>query len=83
MVHPCVALVALVMLAGPPAADPDVRGAWHAELYALETGERHSVTGLIVFTASDWSVTFFFTPDGQAPQRAVAEGGTRLALKHL
>ncbi len=79
MVHRCIALVAFVMLATPPgharharlpAADPDIRGAWHAELYELATGERHSVKGLIIFTASDWSVTFFFTPDGQAPQRA-------------
>lgn len=89
MVHPGVALVALMMLATPPAADPDVRGGWHTELYELATGERHSVKGLIVFTANEWSVTFFFTPDGQAPQRAVAEGGTytldgsTLALKHL
>ena len=89
MIHQCVALAAFVMLATPPAADPDVRGGWHAELYELETGESHSIKGLIVFTASEWSVTFFFTPDGQAPQRAVAEGGTytldgsTLALKHL
>ncbi len=34
------------------------------------------VKGLIVFTATDWSVTFFVTPDGLAPQRAAAEGGT-------
>ena len=70
-------------------AGPDVRGGWLAELYALKTGERHTVKGMIVFTASDWNVTFFVTPDGQAPQRASAEGGTytldgtKLVLRHL
>ncbi len=95
MVHRCVALVAFMAVTGPPghaqpaAASPDVRGAWHAELYALKTGERHPVKGMIVFTASEWSVTFFVTPDGKAPQRAAAEGGTytldctTLALRHL
>lgn len=44
--------------------------------------------GLIVFTASDWSVTFFVVPDGGTPVRAAAEGGTftldgtTLALAH-
>jgi len=45
-------------------------------MYTLKTGERHTVKGMIVFTASDWNMTFFVTPGGQAPQRAVAEGGT-------
>ena len=83
------------MLACPPglaqsrAAGPDIRGGWQAELYTLKTGERHVVKGLIVFTATEWSVTFFVTPDGHTPQRASAEGGTytldgtNLVLKHL
>ena len=95
MVHRLVALVAFVMLASPPghgqsaAAGPDLRGGWHAELYALMTGERHPVKGMIVFTASEWNLTVFVTPDGKAPQRAAAEGGTytldgtTLALRHL
>lgn len=85
----------LVMLACPPghaqsvADGPDVRGGWQAETYTLKTGERHRVQGLIVFTATDWNVTFFVTPVGQAPQRASAEGGTyaregsQLLLRHL
>lgn len=71
------------------ATGPDVRGGWQAETYTLKTGERHSLKGQIVFTATDWSVTFFVIPAGQAPQRAAAEGGTytldgtSLVLKHL
>ena len=95
MVYWWISVVACVVLACPPclaqsgAAGPDIRGGWQAELYTLKTGERHLVKGLIVFTATEWSVTFFVTPDGQAPQRASAEGGTytldatKLALRHL
>jgi hypothetical protein len=95
MVYWWVSLAAFVMLACPPghaqtgAAGPDIRGGWQAEMYALKTGERHPVKGMIFFTAADWSVTFFVTPDGQAPQRAAAEGGTytldgtKLVLRHL
>ncbi len=95
MVCRCLAFAAFVMLASQPghaqsaAAGPDIRGGWNAELYSLKTGERHPVKGLIVFTATDWSVTFMVTPDGQPPQRAAAEGGTytldgtTLVLRHL
>jgi len=95
MVHRCLAFAAFVMLVCAPghaqstASGPDVRGGWQAEMYALKTGERHPVKGMIFFTATDWSVTFFVTPDGQAPQRAAAEGGTytldgtKLVLRHL
>ncbi len=95
MVRRCLAFAALVMLGSQPghaqvaAAGPDIRGGWNAELYTLKTGERHPVKGSIIFTATDWSVTFFVTPDGQAPQRAAAEGGTytldgtKLVLRHL
>ena len=75
--------------AQPAAPGPDIRGGWQAEMYALKTGERHPVQGMIFFTATDWSVTFLVTPDGQAPQRAAAEGGTytldgaKLLLSHL
>jgi hypothetical protein len=71
------------------ASGPDIRGGWQAETYALKSGERHALKGQIVFTASDWSVTFLITPEGQAPQRASAEGGTytlegtNLGLRHL
>jgi hypothetical protein len=95
MVYWWVSVAAFVVLACPPglaqsrAAGLDLRGGWQAELYTLKTGERHVVTGLIVFTATEWGVTFFVTPDGQAPQRASAEGGTytldgtKLVLTHL
>lgn len=94
MMYRCAALIAFVVVASTSghaqsAPTPDVRGAWRAELYELETGERHAVKGLIVFTASDWSVTLFFTPEGSAPHRAVAEGGTytldgsAMSMKHL
>ena len=95
MGHRWASIAALVMLACPPgyaqtsAAGPDIRGGWQTEMYALKTGERHPVKGMIFFTATDWSVTFFVTPDGQAPQRAAAEGGTytldgtKLVLRHL
>lgn len=63
-------------LAQSAAAGPDIRGGWQAETYTLKTGERHPVQGLIFFTATDWGVTFFVTPEEQAPQRASAEGGT-------
>lgn len=68
---------------------PDIRGGWQAETYTLKSGERHALKGQIVFTASDWSVTFLITPEGQAPQRASAEGGTytldgaKLNLRHM
>lgn len=94
MVNRWVALVACVILAGSSggaqsAAGPDIRGGWNAELYTLKTGERHPLKGLIVFTATDWSVTFFVTANGQRPQRASAEGGTytregtALVFRHL
>lgn len=90
MVNPCVALVAILMLFTQPAlADLDVRGGWQPELFELKTGERHAVSGLIVFTASEWTLTLFYTSDGEEPQRAVAEGGTytivgsTMAMKHL
>lgn len=83
-----VALSTNTVSAQPAPAAPDIRGAWQADTYTLKTGERHRVQGLIVFTASDWSVTFFVTPEGQPPQRASAEGGTyeldgdHLGLRH-
>jgi hypothetical protein len=92
-----VAIAAFVTLLGgipgalnrqSPPAGPNLRGAWVPEQYLLKTGERHPVTGLIFFSASDWGVTFFVTPPGQAPQRASAEGGsytldgTKLVFKH-
>ena len=67
MVYWWVSVAALVVLACPPgfaqsgAAGLDLRGGWQAELYTLKTGERHVVKGLIVFTATEWSVTFFVT----------------------
>ncbi|MGQ0735962.1 MAG: hypothetical protein ACT4QD_20190 [Acidobacteriota bacterium] len=76
------ALTTLVTSTGLPAAaqsgraGPDIRGGWRADTYTLKTGERHQVTGLIVFTATDWGVTFFVTPEGKAPVRASSEGGT-------
>lgn len=94
MTHQWATIPLLLVLAAHPArtqpatAPPDIRGAWQADTYTLKTGERHRVQGLIVFTASDWSVTFFVTPEGQAPQRASAEGGTytlegrTLGLRH-
>ena len=57
-------------------APSDIRGGWQAESYTLKTGERHTVQGRIFFTATEWGVTFFVTLEGQAPQRASAEGGT-------
>ena len=53
----------------------DIRGSWHAETYLLKDGTRHTVQGLIFFTAKDWTVLFFVTPDGQV-QRGSGEGGT-------
>lgn len=85
----------LVTLAGLPghaqqgASAPDIRGGWQAETYTLKSGERHALKGQIVFTASDWSVTFLIAPEGQTPQRASAEGGTytlegtKLGLRHF
>ncbi len=93
--HGLLAFAVFVMLgsqsgqAQSAAPGPDIRGGWNAELYALKTGERHPVKGSIIFTATDWSVTFFVMPDGQPPQRAAAEGGTytldgtKLVLRHL
>jgi hypothetical protein len=95
MHSPWPVLALLTLLAGPVAsgeqgtAAPAIRGGWQAESYTLKSGERHIVQGLITFTATDWSVTFFVTPEGQAPQRASAEGGTytldgqKLGLIHL
>jgi len=95
MVYRWVGVAAFVVLACSSglaqsrAAGLDIRGGWQAELYTLKTGERHVVKGLIVFTATEWGVTFFVTPEGQAPQRASAEGGTytldgtTLVLTHL
>ena len=71
-----VLLACSVAHAQSPAAQPDVRGGWQAESYTLKTGEKYPVQGLIIFTATDWGVTFFVTPEGQALQRASAEGGT-------
>lgn len=82
MVHRSIRAVAFVLLAcssahaQSAAPGPALRGGWQAETYTLKTGERHNVQGLIVFTATDWSVTFFVTPDAKTPQRASAEGGT-------
>ncbi len=91
----CLAFAAFVVLGSQPGhaqatEGPDIRGGWNAELYTLKTGERHPVKGSIVFTATEWSVTFFVVPDaGGTPQRAAAEGGTytldgtSLVLRHL
>ena len=69
--------VLLWLIAGSfAAAQPsDIRGSWHAETYLLKDGTHHTVQGLIFFTAKDWTVLFFVTPDGQV-QRGSGEGGT-------
>ena len=72
------ALTIAWVASGPPvvAQAADVRGSWHAETYLLKDGTRHLVKGLIFFTAQDWTVLFFVTPEGQGVQRGSGEGGT-------
>jgi len=88
LVAGAVLYTALVGSAQPAASRVELRGGWRADTYTLATGERYEVKGLIVFTATDWAVTFFVTPDGGEPVRASAEGGTytldgaNLALTH-
>ena len=66
----------------------DIRGAWKPELYRLESGPVHEVTGLISFTEKDWSVLFFIVTD-EGPRRGSGEGGTytlegdKLTFRHL
>jgi hypothetical protein len=94
MIYRWVSVAAIVVLACSSglaqsrAAGLDIRGGWQAELYTLKTGERHVVKGLIVFTATEWGVTFFVTPEGQAPhnrpqQVGPQRNGTSLVLKHF
>lgn len=53
----------------------DVRGAWRADSYVLTSGEVHNVEGLMIFSESEWSVTYFVTDDDGKPQRGAGEGG--------
>jgi hypothetical protein len=72
-----------------PAQEPTILGSWHPELYTLKDGSEHPVTGLIFFTARDWTVLFFETAADGAPERGSGEGGTyalsgdRLVFTHL
>ena len=96
------AVPAAVMLAAAPSTDAqsaaaspqsetgslDIRGAWKPEMYRLESGPVHEVTGLISFTEKDWSVLFFIVTD-EGPRRGSGEGGTytlegdKLTFRHL
>lgn len=53
----------------------DVRGAWRADSYVLKSGEEHHVEGLMIFSESEWSVTYFVKDDDGKPQRGAGEGG--------
>ena len=82
-------LIALAIALPAHAATTDVRGAWRAQEYVLAEGERHPVEGLIVFTASDWTVVYFVVPEGLGVQRGEGGGGTytvdedQLVFTHL
>ena len=74
---------ALVLaLAGTPPGDAvsqepaSIRGAWRPTTYVLKNGARHPLDGLIVFTASDWSVLFFVLDAWGRPRRGSGEGGS-------
>ena len=53
----------------------DVKGAWRADSYVLKNGEVHNVEGLMIFSESEWSVTYFVNDDEGKPQRGAGEGG--------
>ena len=66
-----------------------IEGAWHADAYVMESGERHSVVGHIFFASGQWTVLFFVTDGGGEPRRGSGEGGSytlegdRLVFTHL
>ena len=81
-------LTCLMLSRAEASETPNIRGAWHPELYQLKDGTKHPVTGLIFFAEKDWSV-LYFVMDEQGPQRGSGEGGTytldgnRLVFSHL
>jgi predicted enzyme related to lactoylglutathione lyase len=74
--------------AGALAADVDIRGVWHPDVYILKDGTRHAVKGQMVFAEREWSVVFLVTADGRTPRRGSGEAGTytlvgdRLVFSH-
>jgi hypothetical protein len=65
----------LLMIGVASAQANDVRGAWRADSYVLKSGEVHHVEGLMIFSESEWSVTYFVKDDDGKPQRGAGEGG--------
>jgi hypothetical protein len=68
------ALGFLLVVAVPCVAN-DLRGGWRADSYVLKSGEVHDVEGIMVFSDSEWSVTYFVKDDEGKPQRGAGEGG--------
>ncbi len=83
------AALAAVSLSAHALAQSPVEGAWRPELYTLKDGTVQQVTGLIFFTARDWTVLFFTRDDRGELERGSGEGGTytlegdRLVFTHL
>ena len=68
-------LLALLAACVVPVQDGGLQGAWYAEHYVLQDGNRHVVDGHIFFAAPDWTVLFFVLENGE-PRRGSGEGGT-------
>ena len=69
------ALALVVSVGAATVSANDIRGAWRADSYVLKSGEVHNVEGLMIFSESEWSVTYFVTDDDGQPQRGAGEGG--------
>lgn len=54
---------------------PDVRGVWEAKRLALETGQRHEVTGRLLLADRAWEAFYVVRDSAGEPRRATAEGG--------
>ncbi len=57
-------------------ASGQITGAWNPESYVLKDGTEYSVSGLIFFTESDWTVLFFVEDEEGNVRRGSGEGGT-------
>ena len=57
-------------------ASGQIAGAWSPENYVLKDGTEYDVSGLIFFTASDWTVLFFVEDEDGNVRRGSGEGGT-------
>ena len=57
-------------------ASGQITGAWNPESYVLKDGTEYTVSGLIFFTETDWTVLFFVQDEDGNVRRGSGEGGT-------